>query len=155
MFSQFESVDPESDHHWNEKVNNWLKEFQVQNWSSYFYWQLQISSFLANLKKSAGEKSLDTLWQKWGWKTNASGIQVHLFGACQERSNFFWKWWIESLLSEGGPRLNDKIAQNDLKRRFANFAKMWSWMKFTFSGGWPVRACSLRSRLTWYSRSLT
>ena len=29
MFSQFESVDPESDHHWNEKVNNWLKEFQV------------------------------------------------------------------------------------------------------------------------------
>ena len=31
MFSQFESVDPESDHHWNEKVNNLLKEFQVQN----------------------------------------------------------------------------------------------------------------------------
>ena len=25
MFSQFESVDPESDHHWNEKVNKWLK----------------------------------------------------------------------------------------------------------------------------------
>ena len=65
MFSQFESVDPESDHHWNEKVNNWLKEFQVQNWSSYFYWQLQISSFLANLKKVQVKKAW-TLFDKNG-----------------------------------------------------------------------------------------
>ena len=44
---------------------------------------------LQTLKKeivqSAGEKSLDNLWQKWGWKTNTSGIQVHIFGDWQKK----------------------------------------------------------------------
>ena len=67
MFSQFDSVDPESDHHWNEKVDNQIlpafrKGFQ--------------RTLIIKDRRFPGEKSLEDIRQKWGWKINTSGIQV-------------------------------------------------------------------------------
>ena len=78
MFSQFDSVDPESDHHWNEKVVYQIlppfqKGFPIPKVYCSLLKGFQRTSITKD-KRFPGEKSLEDIRQKWGWKINTSRI---------------------------------------------------------------------------------